>query len=222
MGARPSALLVGFGAPPETSLDWTDALCDGLRDECDEVGASVAGGDIVRAESVMLAVTALGDLDGPAVTRSGARPGDVVAVCGRLGHAAAGVELLSRGLWEPAAMIDAHRRPRPPYAAALGASGLGATSMIDISDGLVQDLGHIAAASGVLIRLDGAAVPGPPVPDARRLALTGGEDHAFAATFPQDTALPGEWRVIGEAVEGTGGVLVDGLPYGAGGWDHFR
>src|SRR5258708_27032828 len=73
MGARPSALLVGFGAPPETELDWVDALCEGLRDECAEVGASVAGGDIVRGESVLLAVTALGDLDGPPILRSGAR-----------------------------------------------------------------------------------------------------------------------------------------------------
>ncbi len=222
MGARPSALLVGFGAPPETALDWVDALCDGLRDECAEVGASVAGGDIVRGDSVLLAVTALGDLDGPAITRSGARPGDVVAVCGRLGHAAAGVELLTRGLREPEALIDAHRRPRPPYKVALGAAGLGATAMIDVSDGLVQDLRHIAEASGVLIRLDSAAVPGPPVPDAVRLALTGGEDHAFAATFPQATTIPAEWWVIGDAVEGAGGVVVDGRPYGVGGWDHFR
>lgn len=222
MGARPTALLVGLGVTPETAVAWIDALCDGLRDECAEVGAAVAGGDVVRGESVVLAPTALGVLEGPAVTRSGARPGDIVAVAGRLGHAAAGLRLLTRGLSEPAGLIEAHRRPRPPYHAALAAPGLGATAMLDVSDGLVQDLGHVAAASGVRIEIDGAAVPAPPVPDGRRLALTGGEDHAFAATFPPDTVLPDEWRTIGRVVAGGPDVVVDGRPYGAGGWDHFR
>jgi thiamine-monophosphate kinase len=225
MGARPVALLLGFGAPPDTAAEWVDAVCDGLRDECAELGASVAGGDVVRGETVLLAVTALGVLDGPAVTRSGARPGDVVAVSGRLGHAAAGVELLSRGRWEPADLIAAHRRPRPPYQAALRAPGLGVTAMLDVSDGLVQDLGHLAAASGVRIEIDSAALPVPPVPDGRRLALTGGEDHAFAATFPPGAALPAEWRVIGSVAQvagGTGEVTVDGRVCEAGGWDHFH
>jgi thiamine-monophosphate kinase len=222
MGARPTALLLGFGAPPGTELDWVDALCDGLRDECAQVGASIAGGDVVRGESVVLAVTALGALDGPAITRSGARPGDVVAVAGRLGYAAAGVELLSAGMREPADFIDAHRRPRPPYATALRARELGATAMLDVSDGLVQDLGHIAESAGVRIEIEGAAVPAPPVPDGLRLALTGGEDHAFAATFPDRVALPAEWRRIGRVVEGPAEVVVDGRTYGPGGWDHFR
>jgi thiamine-monophosphate kinase len=222
MGARPTALLLGFGAPPDTPLEWVDGLCDGLRDECAQVGASIAGGDIVRGETVLLAVTALGALDGPAITRSGARPGDVVAVAGRLGHAAAGVELLSEGRREPADLIDAHRRPRPPYATALRARELGATAMLDVSDGLVQDLGHVADASGVRIEIDGAAVPVPPMPDGLRLALTGGDDHAFAATFPQGATLPPEWRTIGRVVEGPAEVVVDGKTYGPGGWDHFR
>ncbi|GAA4613275.1 thiamine-phosphate kinase [Actinoallomurus liliacearum] len=222
MGARPTALLIGFGAPPGTAVDWVDALCDGLRDECAQVEAGVAGGDIVRAEAVVLAVTALGALDGPAITRSGARPGDVVAVAGRLGHAEAGVELLSAGLREPADLIDAHRRPRPPYATALRAREFGATAMLDVSDGLVQDLGHIAESAGVRIEIDGAAVPVPPVPDGLRLALTGGEDHAFAATFPEGAELPAEWRTIGRVVDGPAEVLVDGRPYRGGGWDHFR
>jgi thiamine-monophosphate kinase len=226
MGARPTALLLGLGMPPDTPADWVDALCDGLRDESAEVSAAVAGGDVVRAEPVVLAVTALGALDGPPVTRAGARPGDVVGVCGRIGHAAAGLELLERGLSEPAELIDAHRRPRPPYAAALRARDLGATAMLDVSDGLVQDLGHIAEASGVRIDVDGEAVPGPPVPEGRRLALTGGEDHAFAATFPPVTDLPAEWRVIGRVIgktqAGAPDVTVDGRPYGRGGWDHFH
>lgn len=222
MGARPTALLLGFGAPADTTVEWVEALCDGLRDECAELAASVAGGDVVRGESVLLAVTALGVLDGPAITRAGARPGDVVAVTGRLGYAAAGLDLLSRGLGEPVELIEAHRRPRPPYAAALGAASLGATAMLDVSDGLVQDLGHIAEASGVRIEIDSARLPAPDVAGGARFALTGGEDHAFAATFPPGTALPAEWTAIGRTARGAPAVAVDGRPYGPGGWDHFR
>jgi thiamine-monophosphate kinase len=228
MGARPTALLVGFAAPPETPVTWAVQLCAGLRDECDLVGASVVGGDVVRAPVITLAITALGDLSGARpLTRSGARPGDVVAVRGRLGFAAAGLELLSRGAPEPSAdaaeLIAAHRRPRPPYAAGPEAVRLGATSLLDVSDGLVQDLGHIAAASGVRVELDSAALPVPAAlgPEGLHHVLTGGDDHAFAGTFPPETALPAAWRVIGRVAEGTG-LVVDGRPYGAGGWDHFR
>lgn len=222
MGARPTALLVGFGAPPDLPVAWTDALCDGLRDECAEVGAAVAGGDVVRGETVLLAVTALGVLSGPAVTRAGARPGDLLAVSGRLGWAAAGVELLTEGLFEPAELVAAHRRPQPVYAAGEQAVRHGATAMLDISDGLVQDLGHIADSSGVRIEVDSAKLPLPPAKDALRMALTGGDDHAFAATFPARSDLPDGWQVIGRVSGGAAGVLVDGRPYEAGGWDHFR
>lgn len=222
MGARPTVLLLGLGLPPSTPVDWVESVCDGLRDECALVDAAVAGGDVVGSGSVLLAVTALGALDGPALTRSGARPGDVVAVCGRLGYAAAGLDLLSRGVPSPdPELVAAHRRPCPPYAEGLRARDLGATAMLDVSDGLVQDLGHLAEAGGVRIEVAGAAVPQPPVPDGLRLALTGGEDHAFAATFPPDATLPGEWQVIGSVHAGGPGVTVDGRPYGPGGWDHF-
>ena len=237
MGARPTALLLGLGVPPSTPVDWVESLCDGLRDECALLDASVAGGDVVRAGCVVLGVTALGALDGPPITRAGARPGDVVAVCGRLGYAAGGLDLLSRGAspYGPetasaelvssgsvaAELVAAHRRPRPPYALALRARDLGATAMLDVSDGLVQDLGHLAEAGGVRIEITGAAVPSPPVSGGLRLALTGGEDHAFAATFPQDAELPEEWQVIGAVRAGAPEVVVDGRPYEDGGWDHF-
>jgi thiamine-monophosphate kinase len=223
MGARPTALLVGLGLPPETDVAWVEALCDGLRDECDLVGASVVGGDVVRAPVIVIAVTALGDLAGERpLTRSGARPGDVVAVRGRLGFAAAGLALLAAGADGPAELIDAHRRPRPPYDAGPEAVRLGATALLDVSDGLVQDLGHIADASGVRIELDGAALPVPAVLglQGRRHVLTGGDDHAFAGTFPPETPLPAGWRVVGRVVAGTG-LTVDGDLYGHGGWDHF-
>jgi thiamine-monophosphate kinase len=223
MGARPTGLLVGLGAPPETDVAWVEALCDGLRDECDLVGASVVGGDVVRAPLIVIAITALGDLAGERpLTRSGARSGDVVAVRGRLGFAAAGLALLEAGAEGPAELIAAHRRPQPPYDAGPEAVRLGATALLDVSDGLVQDLGHIADASGVRIELEGAALPVSAVlgPEGRHHALTGGDDHAFAGTFPAGVPLPDRWRVVGRVTEGTG-LVVDGVLYDRGGWDHF-
>ena len=223
MGARPTALLIGFAGPPDTEVAWAEGFADGLRDECELVGAGVAGGDTVSAPLLVLSITALGELIGDRpLTRSGARPGDVVAVRGRLGWAAAGLELLGRGLWEPAGLIEAHRRPRPPYEAGAEALELGATSLLDVSDGLLQDLGHVARASGVRIDLVAAALEGlgPEVPGRLEYVLAGGEDHAFAGTFPAATPLSTGWTVVGRVLEGAG-VVVDGSPRDLPGWDHF-
>ncbi len=237
MGATPTALLVGFAAPPDLPVAWAEELVRGLAAECARAGASVAGGDVSAAESVMLSVTALGDLAGRRpVTRGGARPGDLVAVAGRLGHSAAGLALLQAGRDAPAAplvadLIGAHRRPQPPYAAGPQAADLGATAMIDVSDGLVADLGHVAEASGVRIEVrsgaldeDGAlraAAALLPGADWLAWALAGGEDHALAATFPGGTVLPAGWSTIGSVADGSA-VLVDGRRYaGRPGWDHF-
>ena len=208
---------------------------------------------------MLLAVTSLGDLAGRApVLRSGAVPGDLVAVAGLLGRAAAGLALLTAGLDGP--LADAHRHPEPPYDAGPEAARLGATAMIDTSDGLLADLGHIADASGAGIDLVSARLRPPddllaaaravaaktswgrtergssppsaeapsalaPFSVALSWVLTGGEDHALAATFPPGTALPPRWRVIGQVRPGLSnqlGMLVDGQPWaGAGGWDHF-
>lgn len=232
MGARPTALLVGMAAPPDLPVEWVLAMADGLRDESDLVGASVVGGDTVRGDCVVLAVTALGDLQGRApVTRSGARPGDVVAVCGRLGWAEAGLAVLSRGFRSPRVLVEAHRRPEVVYDAGPEAAELGATALVDVSDGLLGDLGHVAAASAVALDLDPVAfdvagplrdVAGALGADPLRWVLTGGDDHAFAACFPAGTALPARWRVVGAVTSGEG-VTVGGVAYeGAPGHAHFR
>lgn len=233
MGARPTALLVGLGAPLDLPADWATGLADGLAEECALVGATVVGGDVVRSDAVVVAVTALGDLEGrDPVTRSGARPGDVVAVAGRLGWSAAGLAVLGRGFRSPRVLADAHRVPAPPYAAGRAAAEAGATAMIDVSDGLVQDAGHLAAASGVVVALEtGALAVDGPVAEAAAAfnvdplgwVLTGGEDHALLATFPPGTPLPEGFARVGEVREGEAAVLVDDAPYaGAGGHDHFR
>src|SRR5487761_1781136 len=152
MGAVPEALLVGLAAPSALPVTWATGLASGLAGEAARAGAHVIGGDVSEASLIMVSVTAIGTMAGrEPVTRSGARPSDVVAVAGRLGHSAAGLALLQAGLTEPAAAVAAHRRPQPPYDAGPAAAALGATAMIDISDGLLADLGHVAAASGVLI-----------------------------------------------------------------------
>jgi thiamine-monophosphate kinase len=211
-------------------VDWVESLADGLRDECAPLGASVLGGDVVRGDVLTLAFTALGDLQGRSpVPRSGACAGDVVAYTGRLGWAAAGLAVLARGFRSPVSVVGAHRRPEPPYAEGPRAAILGATAMIDVSDGLVADLQHVALASGVGIELDTGRLE---VPERLRdvgsalgvdplgWVLSGGDDHALAATFPADVSLPEQWRVIGRVARGRG-VLVDGAAYPDGGWDHF-
>ncbi|GAB3208136.1 thiamine-phosphate kinase [Marinactinospora thermotolerans] len=236
MGARPTVLLLGLAAPPELPVDWVDGFAAGLAAECAAAGAAVAGGDTVGAATLTIAITALGDLGGvPAVRRDGARPGDVVAVAGNLGMSAVGLDLLRAGLPGPDPCLDEHRRPRPPYREGPRAAALGASAMLDVSDGLLQDLGHIAAASGVAIDLDPAALrPASEVEEAvARLAaagadprrpldyvLAGGEDHALAATFPASVRLPGRWSIIGRVDAGEG-VTVDGSPAAPSGWDHF-
>jgi thiamine-monophosphate kinase len=231
MGALPTALLIGFGAPPALELTWVDGLMAGLRAECAHVEAAIVGGDVTAADQVTIAVTALGDLEGrPPVTLDGARVGDVVAVCGRLGWAAAGFAVLGRGFRSPVQVVAAHRRPEPPYFEGPHAATLGATAMTDVSDGLVADLGHVAEASGVRIDLQGAAVPVPAKlrevgaalnVDPMVWILTGGDDYALAATFPKGTELPEPWVPIGMVAEGEG-VRVDGRRWPAGGHEHFR
>lgn len=245
MGAVPTALLVGLAAPGDLPLAWARDLAAGLADECAPLGASVAGGDTTRGEVLMLAVTALGDLRGRApVTRSGARPGDVVALAGELGWSACGLELLRRGRADegPEEALSRHRTPRPPYAAGPQAAEAGATAMLDVSDGLLADAGHIARESGVALDLDREWAEDSVSRELRaageRLGvdplewvLTGGEDHALVACFPAGVRLPEGWRVIGRVDDAgagltdagpTGAVTVGGKSWvGARGWDHF-
>ncbi|MCU1588475.1 MAG: thiamine-monophosphate kinase [Frankiales bacterium] len=212
MGGTATALLVGLAAPADLPVSWAVALAEGLQDEAAVVGAVIVGGDTVRADQVVVSVTALGRLEGQPVTRSGALPGDLVVLAGRIGWSAKGLAQLQQGVVE-GPFVDAHRRPAPPYAMGPALAAAGASAMCDTSDGLIADLGHLARASGVRIDLDSALLP-----DDVELehVLTGGEDHALVATI---SAAPEGCRVIGRVVAGEG-VLVDALPAPAG-WEHF-
>ena len=230
MGGRATALTVGLAAPADLPAAWALELADGIAEEAALVGASVVGGDVTASDQLMIAVNVLGTVEGEPVRRSGARPGDVLALAGRQGWAAGGLAVLARGFRSPRKLVDAYRRPEPPYAAGPEARALGATAMIDVSDGLLADVGHVAVASGVAIDITaGAFELAEPLQavgaalgvDPMRFILAGGDDHALAATFPAGTSLPDSWMVIGSVAEGEG-VTVDGATYeGPGGHTHF-
>ncbi|NBX70554.1 MAG: thiamine-phosphate kinase [Actinobacteria bacterium] len=229
MGGQPKSLLIGLAVPADTKVAWVLELAEGIKFEADLVGAQVIGGDVVRSEQIVISVTALGSLVAPApITRSGAQVGDVLAVAGRLGYAHAGLLMLSRGFRSPKAIVSAHRVPEPPYALAQLAHS--ATSMIDISDGLLSDVGHIAQASEVAINIESQklvvtdelqAMASAFNGNAMDWILQGGEDHAFAATFAAASTVPPGWVVIGSVIAGAG-VTVDGEIVALAGWDHFK
>lgn len=230
MGGRATALTVGLGAPADLSVAWVLDLADGIAEEAALVGASVVGGDLTASDQIVIAVTVLGEVEGEPVRRSGARAGDVLALAGRQGWAAGGLTVLTRGFRSPRKLVDAYRRPEPPYAAGAQARAAGATAMIDVSDGLLADVGHLAAASGVAVDVEtsafelaeplqavGAALGVDPM----QFVLGGGDDHALVATFPAGVPLPDGWRRIGSVAEGEG-VTVDGGAYeGPTGHTHF-
>ncbi|RRD29663.1 thiamine-phosphate kinase [Actinomyces bowdenii] len=165
MGARPTALVVGLVLPMTTRAGWVEDLASGLAEGCAPCGAGVVGGDLSAGESLVIAVTVLGDLEGRApVLRSGARPGDAVVHAGTLGRSAAGLALLSAGAAAQGAAralspvgrqcVEVFRAPRPPLAAGPALAACGAGAMMDVSDSLLRDAGRIARASGVVIDLE--------------------------------------------------------------------
>lgn len=210
MGARPTALVVALAVPAETPVAVLEEIADGLRDACHEMapGCGVVGGDLSVSDTLTIAVTAFGDLEGrEPVRRDGARPGDVLAASGPLGRSGRGLEMLFRigvdheGTPDPALGAELRRRdadvrwhlaPTPPIADGPLAARAGATAMLDLSDGLALDAGRLARASGVVVDLSRSALGDDP-----RAVLAGGEDHSLLATFPAGAALPGGFRAIG-------------------------
>lgn len=250
MGAVATGAVLTITADPQTSMGWVGTFAEGLGRWCQEAGVDIVGGDLSSAPPGVLQVslTMWGTLEGRApVLRSGACPGDVVAVCGSLGWSSAGYALYASGT--PAVPLTRetpeperkqatwrwfHRSPHPPWASGPVAARAGATSMIDLSDGLVRDAGRVARASEVGLDLDRGALEqdfvsdfldAMPVEEAWRHVLGGGEEHSLLATFPDRASVPQDerapWWVIGQVVRGEG-VTLDGEPLQMMGWDHFR
>lgn len=241
MGARPTALLVALAMPNDTPVSFVEQLAAGLRAACEFLapGCAVEGGDLTVSDTLTIAVTALGSLEGRApVLRSGARVGDVVAIAGELGQAARGLGILfdrftdaegtpiplDRQLVDGASddpdvrAVRAQLRPEPPISSGADAAEHGAGAMMDVSDGLILDATRMADASGVTIDLTSAEL-GPQIGS----ALAGGEDHALLASFPPGR-LPQGFREIGRVVQRSdAAVLVDGRVHaGPTGWDPYR
>lgn len=230
MGGTAHSLTIGLAAPPDLPAQWALDFARGFAAECAEVGACVVGGDLTRADEIVIAVTVIGACTQAPVVRSGASAGDVLALTGRQGWAAGGLAVLARGFRSPRALVEAYRRPLPPLAAGRIAAEAGATAMIDVSDGLLSEAGHLAAASGVAIdvRTHAFELAEPLIAvgsalgvDPLQFVLGGGDDHALLATFPSRAQLPDGWQVIGSVSEGSG-VTVDGAEHeGPTGWKHF-
>jgi len=240
MGAKPIALVVAIALPGDTQITWLENFAAGLNAGLTQLapGASVVGGDLARANQVFISVTAHGDLEGlEPVLRSGAKPGDIVAVAGTLGKAAAGLELLQSEIADAKhafdELVSIQLRPIPPIPAGVLANKAGATAMLDVSDGLAKDASRIAKASEVTIQIDKSALLGFEAVlelAALRLEVTpekwvlfGGEDHALLATFPSNAVLPKEFKPIGRVLPFTGEyVLLDDIELQENGWDSIR
>ncbi|MGC4932867.1 thiamine-phosphate kinase [Gordonia sp. DT30] len=242
MGGRTVGVVVALACPPRTTVGWLADLNGGIVAATHRLGARVLGGDLVAADEVMVSITSVGALDGRTpVTLSGARPGDVLAVSGPLGTAAAGFAVLSRSGSPPMARWQRERDPRAEVVSAfllpepdarqgVVAARAGAHAMTDISDGLVEELLTIANSSDVALAVTGAAVPRRAAvddvarllgADARTWALTGGEDHELLVAIESDAVPPG-WTVIGAVEAGPAHVTIDGRDIsGLSGWRAF-
>jgi thiamine-monophosphate kinase len=237
MGGRPRFCMVSTGAPPNIPVRVLSAIHRGIAAAAGETGAVLVGGNLSRAEELFVSVALVGEVKHP-VTRAGARPGDLLFVTGTLGEAALGLRALLRDHRAKGRAVTRFREPLPRLFAGAALAGAGVVSaMIDISDGLLQDLHHICEASGV-----GAEIELSRVPRARsarvidpRLLLAGGEDYELLCAVPQRYAArltrlvsrldcPLTWigRVMpksyGERVRNIDGSILD-LP--EAGFDHF-
>jgi thiamine-monophosphate kinase len=231
MGGEPGYSIVTVAAPPGTDLDL---LYEGLAAAASTYGCPIVGGDLTGAQVLVVTVAVTGGCEGDPVLRSGARPGDSIWVSRPLGAAAAGLRCLrSQAAGDAGSgppddpvrrnLIEAHARPRPEFAAGRAARLGGADAMIDVSDGLAADIGHIAEASRVGIELDSVPVAAGAGLDE---ALNGGDDYGLLFCAPDPTpieaafdGLPSPIR-IGRCTADPAHMTLAGRPFAAVGWEH--
>jgi thiamine-monophosphate kinase len=254
MGGSPRYALVALGLPTQTDPGWVVELYGGMRDCAAEHAVAVVGGDTSRSDRIVLAVTVLGEVQaGAAVLRSGARVGDRIVVSGSLGAAAGGLALLEADPLQVAeaaatewghALLAALLRPAARVGEGQTLAQVGATAMMDLSDGLSTDLARLCRESGVRGAVRLADVPVSPdveklqgvLPvDPLEMALSGGEDYELVATLPAAAVERARGSLadrfgtalteIGEIRPGDGVVAIerDGSerPLEPRGWDHF-
>jgi len=230
MGAKPKYLLVAAAISQVNNSEVITELAKGIRSVADNFKVSVIGGDLSKAERMSLSITALGELSGNPILRSSAQVGDLLYLSALPGLSAAGLAILNRGLDRPRYVVDAHLNPKLVAPDKLIKV---ATSMCDISDGLVTDAGNIAKASGVAINLNKELITSAPdFKDLAELAnelgeevfdwiLTGGEDHFFLATVNPSNASEELGIKIGVVTTGSGEISLDGAVIKKSGYQHF-
>jgi thiamine-monophosphate kinase len=238
MAASPRAAVGALTLPQDIDAAWTMELFGGMREACDEHALWLVGGDLARGPALTIAITVTGEVaPGRAVLRSGARPGDVIAVTGSLGGSAAGLRVARSGRVTSdvdRGLLRAHFRPVARVGEAQVLARHGASAMMDVSDGLTLDLSRLLASSGAgaIVRL--ADVP---VADGATLeeALGGGEDYELLVTMPAAGLAPARSELrdgfgvalteVGEVRAGAELVALgeDGneMPLAPRGWDHF-
>ncbi|UJR80120.1 thiamine-phosphate kinase [Sandaracinus amylolyticus] len=226
MGAEPRAMLTSWAFPRDLGDDVVDEIARGFRDAADVYGAPVIGGNLARGREIALTTTVIGAAPVRVPRRDGAKPGDVLWVTGALGEAALGLAALEGGIAAEAAPFVT-RFVRPPSRIEAGRFAAGsAHAMIDVSDGLLQDLGHLCEASGVGARID-ALEPTPEADalarrlgvDARALIESGGDDYELLIASPADVDLSSIARRIGEITREPG---IVGARTTRAGFDHFE
>ena len=230
MGAKPKYLLVAAAISQVNNSEVITELAKGIRSVADNFKVSVIGGDLSKAERMSLSITALGELSGNPILRSNAQVGDLLYLSALPGLSAAGLAILNRGLDRPRYVVDAHLNPKLVAPDKLIKV---ATSMCDISDGLVTDAGNIAKASGVAIDLNKELITSAPdFKDLAELAnelgedvfdwiLTGGEDHFFLATVNPSNASEELGIRVGVVTTGGGEISLDGAVIKKSGYQHF-